>query len=82
VGGSCSTNGDNRKAYRLPVGKPGGRRPFATPRRRRVDNIKIDLLDIRFSGVDWFRLFREKYRCRALGNSIMNFRVHKILGNV
>jgi hypothetical protein len=41
--GPCSTNGDKRNANRLLVGKPEGRRPLGRPRRRWVDNIRIDL---------------------------------------
>jgi hypothetical protein len=44
MGGACSRNGEKRNAYRLLVGKPEGRRPLGRPRRRLVDNIKMDLL--------------------------------------
>jgi hypothetical protein len=44
MGGSCSTIGENRNAYRLLVGKPEGKRPLGTPRHRWVDNIRIDQL--------------------------------------
>jgi hypothetical protein len=40
---ACSTNGETRNAYRIMVGKPEGNRPLGTPRRRWVDNIKMDL---------------------------------------
>jgi hypothetical protein len=43
MGGSCSTNGEKRHAYRLLVGKPEGKIPLGRPRRRWVDNIRIDL---------------------------------------
>jgi hypothetical protein len=46
MGGACSTNGDNRNAYRLLVGKPEGKRPLGRPRRRWVDNIKMDLGEV------------------------------------
>jgi hypothetical protein len=47
VGGTCGTNeGDKRNVYRLLVGKPEGRRPLGRPRRRWIDNIKMDLLEI------------------------------------
>jgi hypothetical protein len=52
VGGACSPNGEKRNAYRLLVGKPEGKRPLGRPRRRWVDNIKIDLLEIVWGGVD------------------------------
>jgi hypothetical protein len=43
--GTCSTN-EKRNAYRLLVGKPEGKRPLGRPRRRFVDNIRIDLGEI------------------------------------
>jgi hypothetical protein len=57
--------GEKRNAYRLLVGKPEGKRPLGRPRRRWVDNIKIDLLEIGWGGVD-----RDKWR--ALVNVDMN----------
>jgi hypothetical protein len=44
--GACSTNGEKRKAYRILVGKPEGKRPLGRPRRRWVDDIKMDLREI------------------------------------
>jgi hypothetical protein len=44
--------GEKRNAYRMFVGKPGGKRPLGRPRRRWVDNIKIDLREIGWSGLD------------------------------
>jgi hypothetical protein len=44
--------GGERNVYRLLVGKPEGKRPLGRPRRRRIDNIKMDLLEIGFSVVD------------------------------
>jgi hypothetical protein len=44
MGGACSTNGEKRNAYKLLVGKSEGRRPLGRPRRRWVDNIKMDLV--------------------------------------
>jgi hypothetical protein len=43
MGRACSTNGENRNAYRILVGKPEENRPLGRPRRRWVDNVKIDL---------------------------------------
>jgi hypothetical protein len=75
VGGTCGTNGEKRNVYRLMVGKPEGKRPLGRPRRRWIDNIKIDLLEIEFSVVDWIGLDQDMYRWRALANSVMNLRV-------
>jgi hypothetical protein len=48
--------GEKRNAYRILAGKPEGRRPLGRPRRRWVYNIKIDLREIGWDGVDWFNL--------------------------
>jgi hypothetical protein len=40
---ACSTNGEKRNAYRTLVGKPEGIRPLGRPKRRRVDNNKMDI---------------------------------------
>jgi hypothetical protein len=52
VGGTCGTNGEKRNVYRLLAGKPEGRRPLGRPRRRWIDNIEMDLLEIGVSVVD------------------------------
>jgi hypothetical protein len=67
--------GEKRNVYRLLVGKPEGKRPLGRPRRRRTDNIKMDLLEIVLSVVDWIGLAQDRYRWRALVNAIMNLRV-------
>jgi hypothetical protein len=64
--------GEKRNVYRLLVGKPEGKRPLGRPRRRWIDNIKMDLL---VSVVDWIGLAQDRYRWRALVNSVMNLRV-------
>jgi hypothetical protein len=61
--------------YRLLVGKPEGKRPLGRPRRRLIDNIKTNLLELGLSVVDCIGLAQDRYRCRALVNSVMNFRV-------
>jgi hypothetical protein len=67
--------GENRNVYRLLVGKPEGKRPLGRPRCRWIDNIKMDLLDIGLSVVDWIGLAQDRYRWRAVVNSVMNLRV-------
>jgi hypothetical protein len=54
--------GEKRKVYRLLVGKPEGKRPLRRPRRRWIDNIKIHLLEIGLSVVDWIGLAQNRYR--------------------
>jgi hypothetical protein len=67
--------GEKRNLYRLLVGKPEGKRPLGRPRRRWIDNIKMELLEIVLGGVDWIGLAQDRYRWRALVNSVMNLRV-------
>jgi hypothetical protein len=67
--------GEKRNVYRLLVGTPEGKRPLGRPRRRWIDNIKTDLLEIGLSVVDWIGLAQDRYRWRALVNSVMNLRV-------
>jgi hypothetical protein len=57
------------------VGKPEGERPLGRTRRRRVDNIKMDLLEIGWGGVDWIGLAQDRDKWRALVNAVMNLRV-------
>jgi hypothetical protein len=52
MGRVCSTHGEKRNAYRILVGKPEGKRPLGRPRRRWVDNIKMDLREIGLDGGD------------------------------
>jgi hypothetical protein len=67
--------GEKRNAYRLLVGKPEGKRPLGRPRRRWVDNIKIDILEIGWGGVDWITLDQDRDKRRALEKAVMNLRV-------
>jgi hypothetical protein len=68
MGGACSTNGEKRNAHRLLVRKPEGRRPLGRPRRRWVDNIKMDLVEVGWDDVDWIGLAQDRERWRALVN--------------
>jgi hypothetical protein len=52
--------GEKINAYRLLMVKPEGKRPLGRPRRRWVDNIKMDLLVIGWGGVDWIGLAQDK----------------------
>jgi hypothetical protein len=61
--------------HRLLVGKPEGTRPLGRPRHRWMDNIKMDLLEIGMNVVGWIGLAQDRYRWRALVNSVMNLRV-------
>jgi hypothetical protein len=67
--------GEKRNVYRLLVGKPEGKRPLGRPRHRWICNIKMELLGIGVSVVDWNGLAEDRYRWRALVNPVMNLRV-------
>jgi hypothetical protein len=73
--GHVARIGEKRNVYRLFVGKPEGKRPLGRPRRRWIDNIKMNLLERGLSVVDWIGLAQDRYRWRALVNSVMNLRV-------
>jgi hypothetical protein len=64
--------GESRGAYRALVGKSEGRRPLRRPRRRREDNIKMDLRQIGWGGADWIDLAQDRDRWRAVVNTVMN----------
>jgi hypothetical protein len=67
--------GEKISMYRLLVGKPEGNRPLGRPRCNWVDNIKMDLLEIGLSVVDWIGLAQDRYRWRGLVNMAMNLQV-------
>jgi hypothetical protein len=75
MGGACSTTGEKRNAYRLLVGKPEGKRSLGKPRRRWVDNMRMDLGEVGWGDVDWIDLAKDRNRWRALVNSVLNPRV-------
>jgi hypothetical protein len=67
--------GEKRNAYRILVGKPEGKRPLGRPRRRWVDNIKMDLREIGWDGMDWIDLAQDRDEWKVLVNTVMNIRV-------
>jgi hypothetical protein len=67
--------GEKKNVYRLLVGKPEGKRPLGRPKRSWIDNIKMYLLAIELCVVDWIDLAQNRYRWRALVNSVMNLRI-------
>jgi hypothetical protein len=64
--------GEERKVYKVLVGKPEGKRPLGRPRCRWKDGIRMDLREIGFGGVDWIRLAQDRNRWRALVSAVMN----------
>jgi len=63
--------GEERGVYRVLVGKPEGRRP----RRRWVDNIRMDLQEVRCGYMDWIGLAQDRDRWRTLVSGVLNLRV-------
>jgi hypothetical protein len=57
------------------VGKPEGKRSLGRPRRKWANNIKMDLRDMGWDGMDWIHLAQERDQWRALVNTMMNLRV-------
>jgi hypothetical protein len=54
--------GENRNAYTLLVEEPEGKRPLGRPRRRWVNNIRMDLVQVEWSGVGWIGLDQDRNR--------------------
>jgi hypothetical protein len=73
--GHVTRMGEKGNAYRLLVGTPEGRRPLGRPRRRWLDNIRMDLVEVGWSDVDWISLAQDKDKWRALLNSVLNLRI-------
>jgi hypothetical protein len=67
--------GEKRNAYRILVGKPEGKRPLGRPRHRWEDNIKMDIVEVGWGGMDWIYLVQDRDQWRALVNTVMNLRV-------
>jgi len=60
---------------RVLLGKPEGRRPLGTPRRRWADNIRMDLQEVGYGCKDWIGLAQDRDRWRTLLSAVMNLRV-------
>jgi hypothetical protein len=75
MGGACSTNGEKRNACRILVGKPKGSRPLLRPRHRWVNNIKMDLREIGWDGVDWIDVTQNRNEWWVLVNTVVKIQV-------
>jgi hypothetical protein len=73
--GHVARMGEKRNAYRLLVGNPEGKKPLGRPRRRWVDNVRMDLGEMEWGDVVWIGLVLDMNRWRALVNSVLNLRV-------
>ena len=68
--------------YRVLVGKPEGNRPLGRPRRRWVDNIRMDLQEVACGYMDWIGLAQDRDRWRTLVSVVMDLRVSCNAGNL
>jgi hypothetical protein len=75
LAGHVTRMGEKRNAYGILVGKPEGKQPLGRLRSRWVGNIKIDLREIGWNGMDWIDLAQDRDQWRALVNTVMNLRV-------
>jgi hypothetical protein len=68
--GYVARMGEERKVYKVLVGKPEGKRPLGRPRRRCEDGIRMDLREIGLGSVDWIRLAQDRDRWRAVVRAV------------
>jgi len=73
--GHVARMGEDRGVYRVLVGKSEGRKPLGRPRRRWVDNIRMDLQEVGCGYMDCIRLAQDIDRWRTLVSAVMNLRV-------
>jgi hypothetical protein len=74
MGEAYNTHEKMRNTYKTLVAKSEGKRPHR-PRHKWKNNIRIDLREIGYGGVDWIHMAQDRDRWRALVNTVMNFRV-------
>ena len=73
--GKVARMGEEREVFRVLVGKPERKRPMGRPRRRWVDNIRMDLQEVGCGHVDWIGLAQDSDRWCTLVCAVMNLRV-------
>ena len=81
MGWACGTYGWGEGVCRVLLGKPEGRRPLERPRRRWVDNVRMDLQVVGCRYMDWIGLAQNRDRWRTLVSAVMNLRVPWNAGN-
>jgi hypothetical protein len=69
-----------RNAYRILVGKPDGKRPLGRPRHKWLNNIKMDLRETGWDGMDWIDLAQDRDQWKTLVSAVMNLRVPQTAG--
>ena len=79
--GKSNGYGWGEGVYRFLLGKPEERRPLGRPRCRWVDNIRMDLQEVRCGYMDWIGLTQDRDRWRTLVSAVMNIRVPWNAGN-
>jgi len=75
LAGHVARMGEEKGVYRVLVGKPEGKRPLGRPRRRWVNNIRLDLQEVGCGYVDWIGLAQDRDRWRTVVSAVMNLRV-------
>jgi hypothetical protein len=75
MGRACGTNGGKRNTYIILAGEPEGKRSLGRPKRKWVNNIKMDRREIGWGCTDWIDLAQNREEWKALVNTIMNLRV-------
>jgi hypothetical protein len=73
--GHVARMGEKTNGYRILVGKQEGKRSLGRPKLRWVDNIKMDLREIGWDGLDWIDMAQDRNQWRALVNMVINIRV-------
>jgi len=79
--GHVARMGEERGVYRVLVVKPEGKRPLGRPRRRWVDNIRMDLQEVGCGYMEWIGLAQDRDRWQTLMSAVMNIRVPRNAGN-
>jgi len=72
LAGHAARMGEMRNTYNVLVGKSGGERPLGRPRRKWEDNIRIDLMEIGWEGMNWIHLAQDRDQWRVIVNTLMS----------
>ena len=75
LAGHVARMGEEMGVYSVLVGKPEGKRPLGRPRRRWVDNIRMDLQEVGCGYMDWIGLAQDRDSWRTFVSAVMNLRV-------